>query len=343
MPVQRDTGPRRRRPASGSAAVRHAAPEVRWTPVDQLSELARALLSDDLGGREAVPRHVAERVRAEAGAWAGHGFTAETVRPWLDLPPAAAAYLVERAVDPRGARAAGPGGPARCSRRPPAGHRVRAARRGTGVRPAGGDRGTPASRRGGAGIRRSGAVDTARGDLRVDRRGGSPPWSPPSRAARSRRWSSRTRPRSDRRTGAAAERLRAGMPQKGRAVMPRNGPGSSSGRVPRWAAPGTSCRVRRGVAGWQRVPHTRGPIGPAPAAPGGADRGRHPSGRRAPAAPRRLEGPDRRLHRLRRARLGPGDGSGRPRPAGAQSPPPGREGTRLAQLHHPAGEARPGA
>jgi hypothetical protein len=101
MSVQRDTGRRRRRPTTGSAAVRHAAPEVRWTPVDQLSALARALLSEDLGGREAVPRHVAERVRAEAEAWAEHGFTDQTVRPWLDLPPAAAAYLVQRAVDPR--------------------------------------------------------------------------------------------------------------------------------------------------------------------------------------------------------------------------------------------------
>ena len=101
MSVQRDTGPRRSRPTTGSAAVRHAGPEVRWTPVDQLPELARALLSDDLGGREAVPRHVAERVLAEAEAWAGHGFTAETVRPWLDLPPAAAAYLLDRAVHPR--------------------------------------------------------------------------------------------------------------------------------------------------------------------------------------------------------------------------------------------------
>ncbi|MFD0823407.1 hypothetical protein ACFQ0D_34980, partial [Micromonospora zhanjiangensis] len=102
MSVQRETGPRRRRPATGSAADRQVAtPEIRWTSVDQLSELAQALLSEDLGGREAVPRHVAERVRTQARAWAEHGFTAETVRPWLDLPPAAAAYLAERSVSPR--------------------------------------------------------------------------------------------------------------------------------------------------------------------------------------------------------------------------------------------------
>ncbi|HEY0697870.1 MAG TPA: hypothetical protein VGD43_08675 [Micromonospora sp.] len=75
---------------------------TRWVPVSRLPVLARALLSDDLGGRDAVPRHVADRVTAEARKWAGYGFTEQTVGPWKDLPPAAAAYLAGRQVDPRG-------------------------------------------------------------------------------------------------------------------------------------------------------------------------------------------------------------------------------------------------
>ncbi|MFB9236906.1 hypothetical protein ACFFWC_15315 [Plantactinospora siamensis] len=66
-----------------------------------LPALARALLSEDLGGRDEVPRHVADRVSTEARRWAEHGFGAEDVRPWLDLPPDAAAYLAERGVSPR--------------------------------------------------------------------------------------------------------------------------------------------------------------------------------------------------------------------------------------------------
>lgn len=80
---------------------RTAAPRTRWVPVQELSPLARALLSDDLGGRDAVPGHVADRVTAQADEWLAHGFAADTVRPWQDLPPAAAAYLAERGVDPR--------------------------------------------------------------------------------------------------------------------------------------------------------------------------------------------------------------------------------------------------
>jgi hypothetical protein len=69
-------------------------------PVDQLSRLARVLLAENLGGRDAVPAQVAERVTALAAEWADHGFTAETVQPWTDLTPAGAAYLAERGIDP---------------------------------------------------------------------------------------------------------------------------------------------------------------------------------------------------------------------------------------------------
>jgi hypothetical protein len=74
---------------------------TQWVPVEELSPLARALLSDDLGGRDVVPGHVADRVSAQATEWAAHGFTEQTVRPWQDLPPAAAAYLADRDVEPR--------------------------------------------------------------------------------------------------------------------------------------------------------------------------------------------------------------------------------------------------
>lgn len=78
----------------------HAGPPPGWTPVRQLPELARALLSSDLGGRDAVPAHVANRVRALAEQWAAHGFTARTVGPWTDLDPPCAAYLSGRGVPP---------------------------------------------------------------------------------------------------------------------------------------------------------------------------------------------------------------------------------------------------
>jgi hypothetical protein len=73
----------------------------RWVPVGELSGLARALLSDDLGGRDVVPKHVADRAAAQAEQWAAHGFTDRTVRPWKDAAPADAAYLATRGVDPR--------------------------------------------------------------------------------------------------------------------------------------------------------------------------------------------------------------------------------------------------
>ena len=83
-----------------SAGPRDADAEVRWVPVKQLSGLARALLSEQLGDDDVVPEHVARRATALAGEWSAHGFTHDTVRPWADLPPAAAAYLAGRGVDP---------------------------------------------------------------------------------------------------------------------------------------------------------------------------------------------------------------------------------------------------
>jgi hypothetical protein len=83
-----------------SGRPRRASAARSWTPVDQLSELARALLSDDLGDRDAVPAHVADRVTALAAQWVEHGFTAQTVGPWAELTPACAAYLAGRGVPP---------------------------------------------------------------------------------------------------------------------------------------------------------------------------------------------------------------------------------------------------
>jgi hypothetical protein len=83
-----------------SSHPRRAGAAPRWTAVDQLSELARCLLSEDLGGRDVVPAAVADRVTALAAQWADHGFTPQTVRPWADLTPACGAYLAGRGVDP---------------------------------------------------------------------------------------------------------------------------------------------------------------------------------------------------------------------------------------------------
>ncbi|PZM91307.1 MAG: hypothetical protein DIU79_12980 [Actinobacteria bacterium] len=65
--------------------------------------MARALLSDNLGGRDVVPKHVADRVTAQAEEWIEQGFTEETVRAWkdADVSPTAAGYLAERGVEPR--------------------------------------------------------------------------------------------------------------------------------------------------------------------------------------------------------------------------------------------------
>ncbi|GAA4260439.1 hypothetical protein [Dactylosporangium darangshiense] len=62
-------------------------------PIAGLTELARALLGDRRGDRDAIPGHVRDRITALAERWAAHGFTAETVHVWKDLDPAAAARL----------------------------------------------------------------------------------------------------------------------------------------------------------------------------------------------------------------------------------------------------------
>jgi hypothetical protein len=74
--------------------------QTRWVPVHKLSPLAQALLSSDLGGRDEVPQTVADRVNRLAEQWAALGFDEHSVRPWAELPPAAAAFLAERDVDP---------------------------------------------------------------------------------------------------------------------------------------------------------------------------------------------------------------------------------------------------
>ncbi|WP_345539456.1 hypothetical protein [Phytohabitans rumicis] len=81
--------------------ARRRGSRTQWVPVADLSPMAQALLSEDLGGRDVVPGHVADRVTERAEQWVAHGFTVETVRPWQDLAPAAAAFLAERGVDPR--------------------------------------------------------------------------------------------------------------------------------------------------------------------------------------------------------------------------------------------------
>ncbi|SDY94927.1 hypothetical protein SAMN05444365_104275 [Micromonospora pattaloongensis] len=104
MPVHLNPdAPRQPQSATGDPGARQASPRTRWVPVDELSAVARALLSEDLGGRDVVPQHVADRVSAQAAEWVEEGFTAETVRPWkdADVPPAAAAYLARRGVEPR--------------------------------------------------------------------------------------------------------------------------------------------------------------------------------------------------------------------------------------------------
>ncbi|WP_432981928.1 hypothetical protein [Dactylosporangium sp. CA-233914] len=69
-------------------------------PIAGLTELARALLGDRIGDRDVIPEHVRDRVTALAGQWAAHGFTAETVRAWKDLDPAAAARLHAHGISP---------------------------------------------------------------------------------------------------------------------------------------------------------------------------------------------------------------------------------------------------
>jgi hypothetical protein len=80
--------------------ARDADVPVRWVPIAELSELARALLGERRDDRDVIPEHVADRVGALAKQWAAHGFTAQTVEPWVDLKPAAAALLASRGISP---------------------------------------------------------------------------------------------------------------------------------------------------------------------------------------------------------------------------------------------------
>jgi hypothetical protein len=97
-------------PTAGRRATRVATPPNadasggdtagRWVPITELTELARALLGERPSGRDVVPIQVAERISRLAAQWATHGFTAATVRPWVDLPPAAAAVLAAAGATP---------------------------------------------------------------------------------------------------------------------------------------------------------------------------------------------------------------------------------------------------
>ncbi|WP_327003332.1 hypothetical protein OHA72_51065 [Dactylosporangium sp. NBC_01737] len=69
-------------------------------PITELTELARALLGERPSGRDVVPAQVAERISRLAAQWATHGFNSATVRPWVDLQPAAAAVLAAAGATP---------------------------------------------------------------------------------------------------------------------------------------------------------------------------------------------------------------------------------------------------
>ena len=97
-------------PTAGRRATRVATPPnsdvsggdtaVRWVPITELTALARALLGERPSGRDVVPAQVAERISRLAAQWATHGFTSSTVRPWVDLQPAAAAVLAAAGATP---------------------------------------------------------------------------------------------------------------------------------------------------------------------------------------------------------------------------------------------------
>ncbi|MGI5176493.1 hypothetical protein ACQEVZ_09200 [Dactylosporangium sp. CA-152071] len=74
--------------------------EAGWVPIAELTDLARALLGERPSGRDVVPMAVAERISRLAAQWASAGFTAATVRPWVDLQPAAAAVLAKAGATP---------------------------------------------------------------------------------------------------------------------------------------------------------------------------------------------------------------------------------------------------
>ncbi|MET7398367.1 hypothetical protein ABZS66_33255 [Dactylosporangium sp. NPDC005572] len=83
-----------------NSRARGADSSVRWVPIAGLTELARALLGERRGDRDVIPARVGDRVTALAKQWAAHGFTPETVHPWMDLEPAAAALLAARGISP---------------------------------------------------------------------------------------------------------------------------------------------------------------------------------------------------------------------------------------------------
>ncbi|MET7419035.1 hypothetical protein [Dactylosporangium sp. NPDC005555] len=68
--------------------------------ITELTELARALLGERPSGRDVVPAQVAERISRLAAQWAANGFTAATVRPWVDLSPPSAAVLAKAGTTP---------------------------------------------------------------------------------------------------------------------------------------------------------------------------------------------------------------------------------------------------
>jgi hypothetical protein len=82
--------------------VRSKTPDqpVRWVPIKDLPPLACVFLGDDLGGREVVPAHVADRVTALSAEWENEGFTEQTVQPWIGLPAPLAGALVRLGVAP---------------------------------------------------------------------------------------------------------------------------------------------------------------------------------------------------------------------------------------------------
>lgn len=75
----------------------------RWTNVEDLSPLARALLPEFWRGRPRVPPDVVDQVNRKSLEWAEFGFTERTASAWCDtrLIPKVAGYLAGREIDPR--------------------------------------------------------------------------------------------------------------------------------------------------------------------------------------------------------------------------------------------------
>ncbi|EEP74364.1 hypothetical protein MCAG_04691 [Micromonospora sp. ATCC 39149] len=96
------------------------------------------------------------------------------------------------------------------------------------------------------------------------------------------------------------------------------------------------------MAGLQRATDTRRRTGRTDPAPGRADRGCRAQPGRAPAAAHRVADQHHRVRRLRRPRLGAGAVPGAARPPRHPDPAAPGEGPWLAQLHHPARQARDG-